>query len=333
MRQTGFETRDPGEFYDEFLSRALRRSVRLLRLASRERFHLSARAVTLELLSASVIAVAGGDPVSRAACSGYSLARVEAGVMERRFNGHANRILHPGDGDLVGPGQEFTTTVRTVRGSNVASAIALSAALVEREAGLLIGEPVRGPLVIAGHLDLRRSTYLGQRVSYLLAELRREEGLFDRFSLHGIEVQRSLVAALIEQTHNNYQHLLRSHGRFVRRRLAKAEEYIEAHLLGQIIVGDMAHAAGVSARTLRDDCQHARGMSPETLLRTMRLRAAHKRLENPLPHDTVASIARQYHFTNAGRFAQFHRREFRNESPLETLRLGRKKLSVKSQSI
>ena len=49
-------------------------------------------------------------------------------------------------------------------------------------------------------------------------------------------------------------------------------------------------------------------------------------MENPQGNETVASIAREFLFTNPGRFADSYRIEFQGESPAETLQRGRRRI-------
>jgi AraC-like DNA-binding protein len=319
-----FDTDDPDELC-QHLSRLMDRGrTELIRL---QRFHLCAHTAPLGLLTVGAVEIIGGGLASHAVYTGYNLVRMEAGGIERRIEGYRPYVLGPGDGSFTGPGQEVMTA--HVGGSNLTLTITLPAALVQREAEFLIGEPARQPLEITEPLDLRPSTYLGQRIEYLLDELHRDGGIFEKYPLIGQEIQRELAAALITLTPNNYQPLLRRHhGGPARRHVALAEEYIEAHLREPITVTDMARAAHVSVRTLRDNCHRLRDRTPEMILRSMRLRSAHNRMENPQPHDTVVSIAHEFGFTNAGRFARYYQQEFRGESPAETLQRGRRRLRI-----
>jgi AraC-like DNA-binding protein len=254
---------------------------------------------------------------------------VEAGGTERQIEGHGSYALGPGYGAFAAPGHEIGTALRPSGGSTSTVTLTLPNALVHRAAEFLIGEPVRQPLVITGPVDLRPSSRLGQSIDFLLDQLDRDGGLFDKYPMPAQEFQCGLVGALIEQTANNYQPQIRHHwGGSASRHVAKMEEYIEANVRNPITVGSLAHAVGVSARTLRDCCHRMRDMTPLMIMWKMRLHAAHKRLEKPLPHDTVASVAHEYGFTNVGRFARHYRQEFRGESPIETLQRGRRRLFI-----
>jgi transcriptional regulator GlxA family with amidase domain len=193
----------------------------------------------------------------------------------------------------------------------------------------LTGEPLHKPLEITAPIDLRSSTCLGQMLDYFLDELDREQSVFETHPLAGQEFQRTLIAAVIQQTPSNYHHLLgRQHGGSAQRHVTKAAEFIEAHLHGPLTIGDIAHAVGVSVRTLRESCNRRYDITPEELVRRMRLHVVHRRLEKPEPRDTVASVAREYGFTNPSRFSYHYRREFHDESPGETLLRGRKRLRL-----
>lgn len=320
-RYSGFTTKDVDELC-QFASRQLDREIEFM---GRRDVHLSAHTAKLELLTVSSVEYGGSGLSSRTINTGYSLVRMEVGRLERRLNGHSH-LFGPGGGFLETPEREVMTTARTVSGPSLTVTIALPAGLIEREAELLIGEPVRQPLEVAGPLDLRSSTYLGQNIDYLLEELERDYGIFEKFPLLSQQFQRRVVTGLIVQTANNYRRLLGQHfGGPARRHIMKVEEYVEAHLRDPLTVGDMARAAGISVRTLEDCCRRMRGKTPEMMLRSMRLHGAHKRLAKALPEDTVISVAHEYGFTHPGRFSYHYRREFRGESPVETLQRGRRR--------
>jgi transcriptional regulator GlxA family with amidase domain len=179
-------------------------------------------------------------------------------------------------------------------------------------------------------VDITVASTLGQMIEYCLDELARDNGLFESHPLLARNTQCALVQMLVELTPNNYQTLMqRNFGGSARRHVRLLEEYIEAHLQKAISVGDMAHAVGVSVRTLRNSCQRLRSHTPEQLYRRLRLQAVHNRMENPQPEDTVVSVAQAFGFTNPGRFAEYYRERFHGETPVETLQRGRRRIGAK----
>jgi transcriptional regulator GlxA family with amidase domain len=108
-------------------------------------------------------------------------------------------------------------------------------------------------------------------------------------------------------------------------RATEAEKYMRAHLREKITVKDIANAVGVSERTLFADLRYVYAATPTKMLLTMRLEGAHKRLQTSSSNDllAVADVAREYCFSNAGRFARAYRKEF-GEMPSTTLMRGRR---------
>jgi AraC-like DNA-binding protein len=324
-RYAAFSTDKTDEFV-RFISRLMDRRIKILQ---RQDFGFSIHTAKLELLTVNAVQLGGGFS-TRSVDTGYVLTRLESGgMMERSFDNNPSHTIGPGDGSLILPGSEVATILQPSEGRDMqALMIGLPAPVLEGEAGLLIGEPVRHPLELTGPVDLRSSTHLGQLIDVVL-RLLEDDDFFEMYPLVGMGLQRRLVGALIENTPNNYQQLLKRHyGGPARQHVRLLEEYAEAHLRDALTVGDMAQAAGVSARTLRDSARRMRKKTPEMILRTMRLHAAHKRFENPVPEDTVASVAREYGFSNTSRFARQYQHEFRGESPFETLQRGRRRLII-----
>jgi len=89
-----------------------------------------------------------------------------------------------------------------------------------------------------------------------------------------------------------------------------------------VTVVDLARAAGVSTRTLYRAFSRHRGAPPISHLRRSRLEQVRRRLESPLPGDTVSAVALDFGFSHLGRFASSYKR-LCGEAPSETLRRAR----------
>ncbi|OMW18133.1 anthranilate 1,2-dioxygenase regulatory protein AndR [Burkholderia pseudomallei] len=101
---------------------------------------------------------------------------------------------------------------------------------------------------------------------------------------------------------------------FVRR----AQEFIGAQLAQPLQLADIAQAAGVPERTLRDGFLQFRGTSPMQYLRQRRLERAHELLRTAAPERRIAEIALDCGFAHFGRFAIAYRERF-GELPSATL--------------
>jgi AraC-like DNA-binding protein len=321
MRHAHFATNDLDEAC-VYMQRLLRRRIEPL---ERGKLHLSITTATLQVMAVTTIEGTGGIRVrTNSEPAMYSLTRLDGGGWDRRgeeFKSH----IGPTQGILVPP-NSFSDS--HLSGKFASTIINIPAPLIQLEAEHLIGERPTRPMEIMEINNLGPESVLGQRINLLLEQLELENGMFEKYPLMGMYFQLGLVRQLIELLPTNYKGLLAKRwGGSSARHVARLEEFIEAHLRDAITIGDMAAAAGVSARTLRDSCQSRRGQTPGMRLRNMRLHAAHRRLQNPEPGDTVASIAREFLFTNAGRFAEYYQKEFQGETPAETLHWGRRKHS------
>ena len=106
----------------------------------------------------------------------------------------------------------------------------------------------------------------------------------------------------------------------VPRAVARAQEFIAAHIASPLSIGDIAEASGLSVRGLQSAFQRTLGVTPAGYVRTARLAGARSDLRaSSAEHDTVAAIARRWGFAHLPRFAQHYRAEF-GEQPSETLR-------------
>lgn len=102
-------------------------------------------------------------------------------------------------------------------------------------------------------------------------------------------------------------------------RIAKLEEWIEAHLDQPLTLGRLCLAAGVGERALQKAFESRRGMSPMRYVAERRLAAARRLLTEADPNHDVTRIAVSLGFSHTGRFAVLYRQAF-GETPSQTLR-------------
>lgn len=98
-------------------------------------------------------------------------------------------------------------------------------------------------------------------------------------------------------------------------RIEAMEAYMRRRLAAPIALEDLAQAAGIGVRGLTALCRRYRGTSPMELLRTLRLDAAHARLQ--AGGTSVTEAALEYGFGHLGRFSAYYRERF-GELPRET---------------
>ncbi|MGW8432124.1 helix-turn-helix domain-containing protein [Curtobacterium citreum] len=108
----------------------------------------------------------------------------------------------------------------------------------------------------------------------------------------------------------------------VANRLRDAIRYVEAHAADRPSVPEIAAACGLSQRGLQDVFARTLGTTPNRFLRDHRLDCVRRALLHAVGDDGVTPIARQWGFTNPGRFAAAYRERF-GEDPAATLRASR----------
>lgn len=103
--------------------------------------------------------------------------------------------------------------------------------------------------------------------------------------------------------------------------LRRAVAFIHAHAGEPIGVGQIAAAAGTSARALQYAFARHYETTPTGYLRQVRLAQAHHDLAagDPTAGDTVAAIAARWDFAKPSRFAAAYRQVY-GQSPGQTLR-------------
>lgn len=101
--------------------------------------------------------------------------------------------------------------------------------------------------------------------------------------------------------------------------MLRAEEYIRANAERAITIGEIAQAAGVSARTLFEGFQRFRGTTPLAMLKNVRLERVYAELKQAGPSACVTTVALKWGFVHLSRFAQMYRSRY-GELPSQTLR-------------
>ncbi|MCF7551557.1 AraC family transcriptional regulator [Pseudonocardia sp. WMMC193] len=186
--------------------------------------------------------------------------------------------------------------------------------------GRQVGEPIR----FVGGLDLSGPD--GRAWWTLLANTHRSQflGSMMRDPRMAGPLASSLMTGLLALADHQFSDELRAPVTAAAPAVvARANEYIEAHLAEPLTIADIAAAVGLSTRALQRTFQRHTDTSPMQVLRTMRLRRAHEDLCAGDPGTTsVTTIATRWGFTNHGRFAQDYRKTY-GTSPSETLRTCR----------
>jgi AraC-like DNA-binding protein len=100
------------------------------------------------------------------------------------------------------------------------------------------------------------------------------------------------------------------------------EEFIEANWDKPISIEDIASHTGIGTRNLFAAFKRARGYTPMSFLRSVRLQRARRILQTPATDSSVSAVYLKCGFQNAGHFAHYYRQAF-GELPSETLARAR----------
>lgn len=134
--------------------------------------------------------------------------------------------------------------------------------------------------------------------------------------IHNLE-ESVLLHLLLEHEHT-YSDALRNPCRgLAPRHVRRAEDYIRSHARQALTLESIAAAVGCSVRSLSEGFRQARGTTPMSFLRQVRLEGVRADLSNALPGKGVSELALDWGFNHLGRFATEYRRCF-GESPSDT---------------
>jgi AraC-like DNA-binding protein len=195
--------------------------------------------------------------------------------------------------------------------------IKIRSEVLEREAGRLLGHPLKQPIDFELALDLRsaRGASWLATLELLMSELRRPQGLAGSSPLYREQLENLLISGLVVAQRSSLSEDLHGTERPLRpRTVNRVLELIDSDPALPFNLGDLAEHAGVSARRLQQSFGEHVGMAPMEYLRTTRLRQAHHDLLNT--DDPIGLVAARWGFTNTGRFASAYRAQY-GRSPSE----------------
>jgi AraC-like DNA-binding protein len=190
--------------------------------------------------------------------------------------------------------------------------------LVEHELAGLVGRPVEAPVRFDLRLDLSQPNgrAIGLLMTSFIDQLDTMDPLFQRPSVQRAQMRSIVTALLLAQPHSYTDELRDEHQRPARpRALRAALAYIEENLAERFTLGDVARAAGCSARTLGYMFLEHVGVPPTTYVRNTRLDRI--RAEIRSTDDRVGVVAYRWGVTHLGRFASEYYARF-HELPSQT---------------
>jgi AraC-like DNA-binding protein len=201
--------------------------------------------------------------------------------------------------------------------------VKVSEPVLMRYLGKLLGHAPRETLRPLLGLDLASAQGTRWRVIHALLLNELDLAAAGQSTAASRAVLEELVMSTLLLTHpNNYSERLRRIGAPAGRRyVRRAMEHAQANLDRALTLGELAEAAGVSARALQDGFREVVGCSPTAWVRDLRLDRARDQLAAAEPGDgtSVTEVALRWGFSHLGRFSQVYGERF-GERPSETLR-------------
>ncbi|WP_286912872.1 MULTISPECIES: AraC family transcriptional regulator [unclassified Pseudomonas] len=180
---------------------------------------------------------------------------------------------------------------------------------VERLVALL-ERPLAEPVRFAPVVDLRLPAFQGIRALLEMATGNAFDQLLNSGLLMPQRLQDMLVDALLEAWPHNYSEALRRPTPSLAPRHVKlAMGYIREHPASPVSGTELAALANVSLRALQEGFRRFAGTSIVGFQRQVRLEQARKVLASEVG-GSVAEVALQHGFSNAGRFTQYFQQAF-----------------------
>lgn len=185
-----------------------------------------------------------------------------------------------------------------------------------RKLTALLGAPPHGSIEFdaAAFTDLAAVDGLRDLMLFLARQLDGDSSQLPPLAL--AEIEQALIVGLLTTSRHRFSDVLQQQPLSASAaQVMRAEAYIEAHWNSPLTVEDVAAATGVGARSLFRAFHAARGYSPMTFAKTLRLRKAREIML--IEGSSVAEAALRCGFGNLGHFARDYRKAF-GEKPSAT---------------
>lgn len=176
---------------------------------------------------------------------------------------------------------------------------------LEQEFELLTGAPPEAPLLFDGDFDLESPS--GQAWRSAVQALAHGLTQASPVAIHpqmAAPLTQAVTRGLLLGAPHNHSHLLdQTPDLHTPDSITMAMDYLRANARRPLSVEEIAHAAGVSVRTLQAGFRRHLDTTPLAELRRVRLEGARQDLAAGRPGATVAAVARHWGFHHPGRFA------------------------------
>ena len=258
-----------------------------------------------------------GSPV-RIHCSGVDAIRQQfclRGSAVTAFGPHQLRV-DPDRPCLIPP---RTAAIYDFEANYAQLVLYVDAAALRRTLSALTGIPLGQTINFATPTDPQKAGLrrLQRLVWFLVSELDREDCQLCDLAL--AEFEQTLLVSFLHANRHNFSDLLeRGPRRTGPWQVRRAEEFIEANWQRPLTIKMISAASGVGTRNLIKAFRQARGYSPKTLVKRVRLMQARRKLTAPAEETSVTAVAFACGFDNPGHFASDYRLAF-GELPSQTL--------------
>ncbi|WP_157357604.1 helix-turn-helix transcriptional regulator [Amycolatopsis nigrescens] len=209
-------------------------------------------------------------------------------------------VFNPGDAQDLRPHQPGTRFL----------GLRIDAGLVQRELAALTGRPTGSAVRFDLPLNLAepQGNAIRLLIDSLIEQLDSNDPLFQREELRRHQLRCIVTSLLLAQPHTHTAALRDVDETPHPRALRAVVAFIEDNLSEPISLGQLAEAAGCSARTVSSAFRDKLGTSPMNYVRNLRL----DRIRHDILHtdDTIGDIAYRWGITHLGRFANSYRARF-----------------------
>jgi AraC-like DNA-binding protein len=215
------------------------------------------------------------------------------------------------------------SNLKHVRGAgSVEFAIQSTTSIVEKRLQASLDRAISKELCFEDSVSLDKGigAHGASTLRYLVDSIDSDPALLDN-ALISANFEDLMLGVILALPNNYSDELLRPERNLAApAKVRLAEEYMEANAHLPITLTDVISHVGYSRKAFYSNFRRFRDYTPHEYLASRRLKLAHEKLSNPVPADTVTSIAYDSGFSHIGRFSEAYRKRY-GVKPSVTLRL------------
>jgi len=244
------------------------------------------------------------------------ISRINQGMLDARWG---TKVVECDSGSIMLNNNVEVDRSRFRGEINQTDSLFIDWSMIAKTTAGIFDRPLTGSLLLAPQLDAE--TPSGRTIMRLIdtiTEGMRPQGPLLSSPLGIGQLTEALASLILLNVPNRFtQYLNREPASLAPRQVKQAIDFMHDNIGRPITIQSVAHAIGISSRSLEIAFRSFKDTTPAVYLQTIRLEAVRAELSDPTSAHSVSETALRWGFFHRGRFAEIYRKAY-GEMPSET---------------